>query len=308
MTANDAHRLKTEEENLAHWDAQSTPLQELCLLQARAAAEHAATLIQAGELRETESIAALCPARGKGADTAAPGLQTKERLAFCDTLLSLTPDLIAKNEATYTPLPARSLQVATLENPLFLTAFESFAALLPRAKKDNHPTFAAVLDALANGEADLGVLPVEDAREGRLLRLAEQLEGREIELLLTTDVTAEDGNTVRFALLAPEAQAEGYRALFADRQDAVSFEKILECAVLEVGSDALLETLAVAKECGFFLRRTDARPAPYREDGFFAYPIFKAKEEKAMLFEAYLALFLPRTVIAARYYHIRRTL
>ena len=183
-------------------------------------------------------------------------------------------------------------------------ALTRFKKLLPHATTRTQTTFSEVLDALTSGSASLGVLPIEDAREGRLLRLAEQLEGREIEVLLTADVTATDGNTVRFALLSHEAFADTCRILLKEKLTQSTAELILECAVLEVGGNALLETLAVAAECGLVLRRTDARPAPYRQDGFFTYPTFKCPCEDTSLFEAYLTLFLPRTVIAARYYHI----
>ncbi len=307
MTARDAHRLETEEENLAYWDTEAAPLQELCLLQARSAAEYAATLILSGELREPEAIATLCPTRDKGASATPRLLQIRERLAFCSTLLSAVPDIFTKaGEMQHTPIPEAPLQVATLDNPLFAMALDAFAEHLPNTAKELYPTFSAVMDALTSGAAAFGMLPVEDAREGRLLRLLEQLEGREIEILLTVDVAAADGNTVRFALLTHEALADTCRTLFANALDSDACEEILECAVLEEGGDTLLEALAAAAECGLSLRRTDARPAPYREDGFFSYPIFKASEKKTALFEAYLTLFLPRTVIAARYYHIKR--
>ena len=96
MMAPDARRLETERENLVYWDKEAAPLQELCLLQARAAAEHAAALILSGELREPEDIATLCPTR-KATDNPLPYLlEAKERLAFCETLLKATSPLTLK--------------------------------------------------------------------------------------------------------------------------------------------------------------------------------------------------------------------
>ena len=282
-------------DNLTHWHKELEAPSTLAQLQW---AELAAQLAEMGFaeqelsvlLREIRSYCEITP-RGVGI------LQTQEiteRLSFCRAFTQATAKKTEKAPA-YEPLPT-PCGIAMLDSPLFAAALACFAPYLKEARPRHCATLTAVAEELASGNAALGLFPLEDRLDGKLFRFYEQLEHYELQIKHTCDVTSpEGGSYVRFALLEKRSHAP---------LPLKKSERLLECVLFEEEHHALCELLSVADLCKLSLRRTDALPAGYREDGFLNHLILKDHGNDTAVFALYLSLFMPRTAITAQYTHL----
>ena len=288
--------IQTAGENLSRWRRGLRPEAELCRLQYTALAQYAAAAFRAGTWREISELrtyrSPLLAAEEASRSPLELALYTEERLTLAGELLTLLPELFSESEATEALAPG---PVAVLDNPFFTAAAKRFALLTEEAPTLVVPAFADVCEAVAQANARFGILPLEDSADGKLLHFYEQLDRYELHVSHTTDVPYPDGTkTIRFALFyrshPPTASLPG--------------EGMLECSQFGENRGGLVELLNAALGAGLSLRRLDAIPAPYDTDGFFYRPIFRTSEGDAHLFEAYLACFMPRTTVTARYVHI----
>lgn len=283
-------------ENLATWRRELQPETALCRLQHAALARHAAEAFHAGTWRDLGELRSfLAPLSGAAEASLSPSeaaMGVEERLALAAELLRLLPELFPEPAEPREPLAG---PVAVLDNPFFAAAAERFAPLTENAPALTVPAFADVCEAVSRWDACFGILPLEDSADGKLLHVYEQLDRFELHVSHTTDVSHPDGSkTVRFALFS---HAEPPAA-------TVAGEGMLECSQFGENRGGLVELLSTALATGLSLRRIDAVPAPYGADGFFYRPIFRTAGGNVRLFEAYLACFMPRTTVTARYVHI----
>ncbi|MBE6595401.1 MAG: hypothetical protein E7644_06335 [Ruminococcaceae bacterium] len=286
----------TARKNLAVWRRGLQPEAELCRLQYAALARHAAKAFHAGTWRDLGELRGFLAPLSNAAEGSLPPLEAamgaEERLALAAELLRLLPELF--------PEPAEAQQslagpVAALDNPFFAAAAERFAPLTGDAPILTVPAFADVCEAVSRGNACFGILPLEDSADGKLLHVYEQIDRFELHISHTADISYPDGSkTVRFALFSHTEPIS----------TAVAGEGMLECSQFGENRGGLVELLNTALATGLSLRRIDAIPAPYGADGFFYHPIFRTAGGNVRLFEAYLACFMPRTTITARYVHI----
>ena len=217
----------------------------------------------------------------------------EEQLAFCRGVLEILPDFGLDTQEE--PLPPAAPRVAFLDGFFSREALRRFERLLPRARAVTVSSFTAVCEEIASGNADLALLPLEDSREGKFLHLFEEIERFELHISHACDVSYPDeGRTVTVGLISrlyrPVARIRG--------------EQMLALSVFEEHPGTLCELLQAAKAAGLELRRVDSLPAPYGANGMFYHPVFRTKEQDERLFEAYLALFMPRTRITGRYVHL----
>lgn len=220
---------------------------------------------------------------------------TDERLALCRALIELHPDLLPTEE----PLaePPECPRVAQLAGEVFSQAAKAFAPLLPNARPLLLSSISELLEAVASGEADFALLPLEDSNGIRFLRFYEELERLELHVTHTCDMTlGEEARPDRFALISRQ-----YRP-----QVALPADLVLECRVSGDVPHALHELLTVAADTDMLLRRSDARPISYAEGKFNHYPVLLAPKD-TRVFELYLRLFLPSAAIMGRYLHVKGT-
>lgn len=292
--------LEAMAKNLSQWRGEQMPRAELCRLQYAALARYAAEAYQAGLWRDLSELGSALTVLSRTAEApdgatltpTALAATVEERLAFCRELLALLPELWQTEEHASEPVTGA---IALLDNPFFRAAAKRFAPLTAGSATLILPAFADICEAVARGDARFGILPLEDSADGKLFHFYEQIDRYELRISHTTDVPYPDGTKVlRFALLyrahPPTASAEG--------------EGMLECSLFGETRGALVELLDAALAGGLSLRRVDALPAPYGEDGFFYRPTFRTSAGEPRLFEAYLSCFMPRAAITARYTHL----
>ena len=293
--------LEATRENLEAWHADMTRLSELSTLQMHALVPSHTE----GSHSPFQDITTLREAakRLTARETDSPLLQAQqlfERVALCRALpqstLTLLFDATGINGTVGSQTPPAP-RVAILGSPLFHTAKEAFTPVLPAGDPLLCGGFADICERVAAGDAAFGILPLEDSVEGKLFRIYEELEQFDLHIAYTMDLVG-DGKTVRMALLyknyPPIAEIEGTR--------------ILECVLYEEGDASLCQFLTVANALGLTLRRIDSLSVSYREDGFAKHAILQTNDEGALLLAAYIALFMPRTVIVADYIHIDKEL
>lgn len=218
-----------------------------------------------------------------------------ERLAFCREVLSLHPELLYGDEEA-PPLP-EAPRIARLAGEIFSRAAASMMHSVPTAVPLYVSSPAELLEATAMGEAELALLPLEDAKGNRFLHFYEELDRLELHISHTCDVfSEEEGRQMRFALIS---------GLYRPKT-AVDADLVIECRVPDESGKTLAELLAVAADAGLALRRSDSLPASHAEDRFIHYPVFIAHKDTAP-FEAYLRFFLPEVSVVGRYYHLKGT-
>ncbi len=284
MTATAAHNKKI-------WQDEIARLQELSALQAQMMAremgdddaahgESAALRQELPYLFEEQPSPAL------------HGVQLSERLAFCRTWLQKHP---RPTSDTSLDTLGKAALVSCLDSPLFLDAHKHFTELLPNAKCHPAATFAEIIDEVAVGNVSFGILPIENAEDGKLFRFYEQIERHELHIFATRSVTLGEGEEqTRLALISK-----------APPPLPKSLEKVMECVVFEEDAFSLCDVLFIAASCGIALRRIDSLPASFGKGHFLHHPIFCSRDGDFDLFCTYLDLFMPRTIITAHYINLK---
>lgn len=278
--------------NLKKWRAEISRLKELSALQI-------SMLARVGEISRTgdasplrQALAALF--ESEGAEPALHRELCAERLAFCRAWQR-------EHESTATAVTLAAVKhrgtarIACLDSPLFGEVHTEFTELLPSTERHLSATFAEVLEEVVAGNAHFGVLPIENARDGKLFRFYEQIERHELHIFATKSATLGEGEEPTRIALVSKAPPPLPR-------DA---EKVIECVVFEEDAFSLSDILFVAASCGITLRRIDSLPASFGRGHFLHHPIFHTVEGDLQLFNTYLDLFMPRTIITACYINLK---
>ena len=292
----------TIRENFLTWHSMLASTRELALCQARAlapllAAEHHATEGGIGALRHTV-LDILGATDQNNFPLALQG--AAERLAFCEAFLAAHPALI--NELMLSPADedapvgdrASSLCIAIMRAAVSTHAKAMLPPILANAESHYCNSFQELCEMLAHGQVNYALLPVESTAEGILRRSYDLIERFELHIAYTLEIPTPDGGFTRIGLLyhnAPPALP------------TTGCEQILECRTTATDNAALAELLTVASDCAMTLRRIDTHAT---EDGeLYQHIIFRVGGSD-LLFATYLALFIPRTVITAKYLHLTR--
>lgn len=289
----DASSTERAAANLKKWHSEIARLKELASLQitmiAREIGDESAAASEGAPLYQT-----LATLLEEGDTPLLHRLTVAERLDFCRTRLE------GEEAAPHAPSLAEierqdTVKIACLDSPLFAEAHTLFSELFPTAAPALCPTFAEVPEEVVAGSADFGILPIENARDGKLFRFYEQIERHELHIFATKSATLGEGEeSTRFALISKAPPPLPHDA-----------EKVMECVVFEEDAFSLSDILFVAASCGITLRRIDSLPASFGKGHFLHHPIFHAVNGDFRLFETYLDLFMPRTIITARYINLK---
>lgn len=288
----------TLRENFAVWHGELSDIHDLALCQARAMAPLLAEHEQDGSIGALR-LAALRALATEDKPSALLAVQgVAERLAFCEALLSARPTLEEELLLTSAEEPPSHPKegvplVATLRSTVAAEARTRLQGVLGHTEAVYCNSFTELCEALARESTDFALLPLEDTAEGLLRRSYDLIERYELHIACTTEVSTPDGGLSRIALLyrtAPPALPEN------------GCDSLLECRTTATEGEALTELLTVASACALTLRRIDTH-ATEDGEGMYRHLIFSASERER-LFAAYLALFMPRTVITAKYLHL----
>lgn len=294
---------KNTAENLAIWHEAAQENRELRLLALIRAGEQAGDAWREGH---TEDISAWRVALNQPQDSPlypngaafAHGVAIDEQLAFCRALLSRCP-YFPREESTSEPpaLWPQAPVVATLNGDFFSSALRGFAPVIPNARTLICDSFSQALECVAEEKADFALLPMEMQHGSKLLAFYEDCDRLELSVNCVADIPAPHGRqTLQFALLS--------------RSDALppteGGEPLLECRVFTEDNFTLADLLSAAAVCGFSLIRADAFPDPHGEGAFAHHVLFSAKNADRALFEAYMALRLPRAFVVEHFLHIDR--
>ena len=223
----------------------------------------------------------------------------EEQIAFLRGFLAVAPDFPARELQELSPtFPAPNApRVAFLDSTIGRDALRRFECVLPHQRPHPAPSFTAVCEDIANERADFALLPLEDSREGKFLRLYEEIDRFELHITHVCTVPfAERGRSVLMALLShrytPTVDAKG--------------DWLLSCTLFGEDANILSDLLMAANAIGLRLHHIDTLPSPYGEDGAFYHPVFCTDGAKQdALFLAYLAVCLPRAHVTARYLHLK---
>lgn len=294
---------KNTAENLAIWHEAAQENRELRLLALIRAGEQAGEAWREGH---TEDISTWRVALNQPKDNPlypdgaafSHGLAADEQLAFCRALLSRCP-YFPREESTSEPSAPwpKAPVVATLNGDFFSSALRGFATVIPDAKTLICDSFSQALERVSEEKADFALLPMEMQHGSKLLAFYEECDRLELSVNCVADIPSPHGRqTLQFALLS--------------RSDALpptqGGEPLLECRVFTEDGFTLADLLAAAAVCGFSLIRADAFPDPHGEGAFAHHVLFSAKNADRALFEAYMALRLPRAFVVEHFLHIDR--
>ena len=290
----------TLRENFALWHKELGTTHELALCQARAMAPALALEHRTGETGIGALRHAILDILGTAeAENLFLSLQgAAERLAFCESFLRAHPAFPAElmpspaEEEVRVQPSAHTVHIATMRAAVSAHA----KSLLPHALREAEAlycnSFQELCEVLANGNADYALLPLENSGEGILRRSYELIDRFELHIAYTVEVPTPDDGFTRIALLYGTTPPH---------LPVANSEEVLECRTAMTESGGLSELLAVAHTCNMSLRRIDTHA---NEDGeLYQHVIFRTGTSD-LLFATYLALFLPRTVITAKYLHL----
>lgn len=282
--------------NLTKWREEISRLRELSALQLTMLAREA-RISAAGTAGDSSPLRhALAAFFGEA--NSEPTLHRElcaERLDFCRAWLQ-GREAPPATATTLASLRGRdTARIACLDSPLFSDAHTHFAPLLSSTEPHPCATFPEVLEEVVAENAHFGVLPIENARDGKLFRFYEQIERHELHIYATkSTVIGESEGPTRIALVSKTPPPLP--------RDA---EKVIECVVFEEDAFSLCDILFVAASSGITLRRIDSLPASFGRGHFLHHPIFHTVSGDLRLFNTYLDLFMPRTIITARYLNLK---
>lgn len=284
-------------ENLSIWHQAAAENRELRLLQI---AELAQTCPESRHSAESNVAWAHLPTPTlpcsdlvPPSDSFAHAMALDERMAFCRALPQSYRHQASQTELKPTPAAPR---VARLTGPIFDRAFRRLSPLLGLARPVYLSSLNELLEELAVGNADFALLPIEDAKGIRFLHFYEEFDRLELHVSHTCEISSEENHgSIVFALLSKQYLPMG----------KISGSRLSEYRLSGQEQDILAELLGAAAQADMKLRRIDALPDPYFEDGFVHHVILCAdKEEQEALLNTYLNLYLPRVTRVGHYIHI----
>ncbi|MBQ9097911.1 MAG: hypothetical protein IJY50_00580 [Clostridia bacterium] len=219
-------------------------------------------------------------------------LTREERMALCHGLLQ---NISLPTRISVHPPAIAACRVARLSGAIFDEAITHMASLLQGAPPLLLSSLSDILEEVADGSADFGLLPMEDAAGSRFLQFYEDFERLDLHIVCTCDIPSkENEGSLRFALIS---------RLWSPRPKG-DLQHVLEMRTTDEDGSVLSELLFAAGICKARLRRVDALPAAYPENSFAHFPVFLIPESEVPLLELYIRLFLPNVSIIGQYDHI----
>lgn len=279
-------------ENLEIWHRAAAENRALRLWQITELAQQMPTDAEAELPLSDTPLPALAPELPSGPVYGA-AMALDEQMTFCRAGLPQNAKMPCVGDLLPGPVSPR---VARLAGAVFEDAFRRFLPLLGTARPAYCSSLSELLEEVSAGNADFALLPIEDAKGVRFLHFYEEFDRLELHITHVCDVCAENGTTVRFALLSrqylPTKEAAG--------------EQLLEYRLSGQDSGALTKLLMAAENAGLRLYRTDALPDPSFEDGYTYHVILSTDSaERAAWLHAYLTAALPRAVQVGAYIKLK---
>jgi len=183
------------------------------------------------------------------------------------------------------PLIARST-VAYLQNTFTDRAFHVFSTILPRARAQYHDSYPSICEAVAGGNCEACILPIEHAHDGKLNGFYRLIERYDLKIACTCSLSQADSVESRFALLKKNVSTTLPR-----QRSGCCFE----LSITPGSGTSIAALLNVAELCALRLRRVDTLPLEYTDDEFAFHVVLSADSDAAFLpFLLFLTLKMPQ--------------
>lgn len=216
-------------------------------------------------------------------------LSLLERTELCRMLCAM-PSLSLKTSDFFPPdepiaLIARST-IAYLQNNFADRAFHAFTQVMPRARAQYHDTYQSVCEAVASGNCEACILPIEHAQDGKLISFYRLIDRYDLKIVCSCALAQNNGPESRFALLKKNIS-------FA--RPTQTHLRYFELSITQNGDETIGALLTAAQLYGLCLRRIDAIPLEYADEGFAFHIMLSFETDIQLLpFLLYLTLELPQ--------------
>lgn len=183
------------------------------------------------------------------------------------------------------PLIARGT-IAYLQNTFTDQAFQIFSFTMPRARAQYHDSYPSICEAVAGGNCEACIIPVEHARDGKLSVFYRLIDRYDLKIACTCSLSQADNVESRFALVK-----KSITTVLPRKQIGCCFE----LSITPGGGSSIAALLNAAELCSLHLRRIDTLPLEYADDEFAFHIVLVANEDKDFLpFLLFLTLKMPQ--------------
>ena len=194
----------------------------------------------------------------------------------------------------------KNARIAYFRNVYADAAFRAFGEYLDNPTVVYHSDFNTVCEEVYYSRADMCLLPLDSSRDSKLVSFYKLMEKYELFPVYSCDVTAPEGATTRYALLAksialPERDKR-------TRETGCLFEFTLAAST----DDCISDVLTAAKLCGLDIYKIDSLPSTY-DEGSFTYDMVLSvpSPEELDAFVLFMTLCVPQYEPLGIYSHIR---
>jgi len=194
----------------------------------------------------------------------------------------------------------KNARIAYFRNVYADAAFRAFSEHLEAPSVAYHSDFSTVCEAVYYGRADMCLLPLDSSRDSKLVSFYKLIEKYELFPVYSCDVTAAEGATTRYALLAKSVALPERH--MRTREKGCLFEFTLSSG----HGDCISDVMTAAKLCGLDVYKIDSLPSTY-DEGSFAYDMVLSVSapEELDAFVLFMSLCVPQYEPLGIYSHIR---
>ncbi len=230
-----------------------------------------------------------------------PQLNVQRMLSFCNQVVSgfalddmlkyAIPNYVGRHHT----IPSASIAYWR-DNRDSVLAYSHFKGLFKSAAPIHVDRFNEICDTIIGGEADFGILPIENSSDGKLFGFYRMLEKNDLNICATLDIDHPDMDAhTRYALIS---------------RHSVFFENIsplqLELFFYSTDNHELAELMCVAQTLAISISRIDSLPLRHQNDGFRGYITVSLTPHYLAIFLCYLWLFKTDYLVLGLYIHIEK--
>lgn len=240
-----------------------------------------------------EAFCADCRLFLENAAPTLPFAAVDEQMAFCRLLFSQSKDT-ATPEMLLAATPSRAeAKVAYVRNLYADRAYRQISRIFSHCTPHYCEDYRNVCDDIVNGDADYGILPLDNAAEGRLLPFRRLIDQFELKIVCAAEVESSDGKQrILFALLSS--------ALTVLKQDT-GISSYLELTVPSSARNRIGALLTAGDLCRLSIVKIDAIPLSYDERGYTTNLLFDTRGSDLTDFLTWMLLFFPVAVPVGLY-------
>ena len=194
----------------------------------------------------------------------------------------------------------RNGKIAYFRNVYADAAFRAFGEYLENPTVSYHSDFNTVCEETYYGRASMCLLPLDSSRDSKLVSFYKLMEKYELFPVYSCDVTAPEGATTRYALLAKSMSLP--QRDMRTRENGCLFEFTLATGT----GDCISDVLTAAKLCGLDIYKIDSLPSTY-DEGSFTYDLVLSvsSPEELDAFVLFMTLCVPEYEPLGVYNQIR---